>query len=103
MNITQAQLNHLRRLIGWVRCEIGPAPEEMIPLVRAIAGTIGDPGTEGKAAFVQWHAESSNVPRYVRDAVVALEKLITQQDGAPFVETDAQIAIEAPRRLKNGA
>ncbi|VFT56089.1 Uncharacterised protein [Pseudomonas aeruginosa] len=28
--LTRAEMNHLRRLIGWVRCEVGAEPEEIV-------------------------------------------------------------------------
>ena len=50
----RSDLNHLRRLVAWARCEIGQPPGE-------------------HAATVQHLAERS-VPKYVRDAVKALDR-----------------------------
>ena len=36
----QSDINHLRRLLGWVRTEIGQDPDE---LVQTMTGVVGDP------------------------------------------------------------
>lgn len=38
--LNKAQVNHLRRLLGWVRCEIPPEPEEIVKIVQNIGRRI---------------------------------------------------------------
>ncbi|HJV75461.1 MAG TPA: hypothetical protein VJ654_14640 [Noviherbaspirillum sp.] len=79
--LTDAEINHLRRLLGYVRCEIGQEPDEIVSTVKKIAPAIGDISEEGKKNLVEWHDKSSSVPKYVRAAVKALEKTIVQHQG----------------------
>lgn len=75
--LTDAEINHLRRLLGWVRCEIGQSPEELVSTVQGILPAIpSDISEEGKARMVLAHQQAANVPKYVRAAVKALEKTI---------------------------
>lgn len=75
--MNHAQTNHLRRLLGWVRCEIGPSPEENISTVRNIANKLSAPiSSDGQRRLVEAHQKIASVPKYVRDAVKALEKVV---------------------------
>lgn len=96
--LTPAEINHLRRLLGWVRCEIGQAPDEMVPMVRGIVERLGDVSEEGKARLVEQYAEASNVPKYVRAAVKALEKTLpAAADGwLPEAEVAGPPALPMP-------
>jgi hypothetical protein len=76
--MNHAQTNHLRRLLGWVRCEIGPSPEEHVALVQSLSGCITDDSI--KAAIVENHIELESVPKYIRNAVKQLEKLVDTED-----------------------
>lgn len=78
-NLTQAQVNHLRRLLGWVRCEVGQTPDEIVETMRGL--NMPEPSPEGKARLLECHAKAAAVPKYVRAAVKALEKLLVKQDG----------------------
>jgi hypothetical protein len=73
--LTPSEINHLRRLLGYVRCEIGQTPEENI------AHAIADISDEGKTRLVDQHKKCAAVPQYVRAAIKALEKTIAKQDG----------------------
>jgi len=97
-NLTPAEVNHLRRLLGWVRCEVGQSPDEMIKTVREIAGSIQDVGDEGKARLVEAHQKSESVPKYVRSAVKALEKLLVKQDGV-IIDVDSTAPNALPDNL----
>ena len=79
--LSKAQLNHLRRLLGWVRCEIPPAPNTIVDIVRKIAPVIDEDNHEGKARLVEWHREASNVPKYIRAANKSLEPVVRDSDG----------------------
>jgi len=79
--LTPAEINHLRRLIGWAACEVGQSPEEMVATVQRIAPAIHDTSEEGKARLVQAHQKASNVPKYVWAAIKALRKAIEPHLG----------------------
>ena len=74
-NLTQAQTNHLRRLLAWVRGEVGQTPQEMVETLRGL-GPMPDPSAEAKARLVDSYKRAEAVPKYVRTAVKALEKLL---------------------------
>ena len=101
-SLTGPELNHLRRLIGWVRCEVGQSPDEMVPMVQGIVRQIGDVSQDGKARLVQAHAESSNVPKYVRAAVKALEKTISTKPEAGIPASAPQPDCRTCRRYVFG-
>jgi hypothetical protein len=72
----QSELNHLRRLLGWVKCEIGQEPEAMVAMVRDFAAKGLDMNSEfAQRAMVEAHDQARSVPKYIREAVKALEKL----------------------------
>lgn len=74
--LTTAQANHLRRLIGWASCEVGQSPDEMVQGVRALAAQGLNTDEEGKARLLQAHQKASNVPKYIREAIKALRKML---------------------------
>ena len=79
-NLSQSEINHLRRLLGWVRCEIGQSPKEMEDTYRDILekwdGEISD---GGKERFVKAYEKSVSIPKYVRQAVKMLGKAIADE------------------------
>lgn len=92
MTLTESEIRHLHRLLGWVSCEIGQAPDEMVTTVQSIASKINEPiSQEGKARLVQAHAEACNVPAYVRAALKALRKRLAapQREATWQPEFDA--------------
>jgi hypothetical protein len=90
--MTSAELNHLRRLLAWVRCEIGQAPDEMVAMVQDfIRRGIAVDHEHAQRAMVEAHDRARRVPQYVRDAVKQLGKLT----GPGDVVTDARPAIRA--------
>lgn len=90
--LTDAEANHLRRLLGWVACEIGQSPDEMVDTVRKIEPAIDyDISDEAKTRLVQAHQKAANVPKYVRAAVKALRKSLAQTVGDVV---DAEMAQE---------
>jgi hypothetical protein len=75
--LSKAQENHLRRLLGYVRCEIGQDPAEVVDTVRLIASKCGPISEEGKQRLVEHYQHSARIPKYVRAAVKSLETLVT--------------------------
>ncbi|HGM5507385.1 TPA: hypothetical protein ACKPYM_001387 [Stenotrophomonas maltophilia] len=91
--LTQAQTNHLRRLLAWVRGEVGQTPQEMVETLRGL-GPMPEPSAEAKACLVDSYKRAEAVPKYVRAAVKALEKLLVKQEGA-IVDVEAGPAFDA--------
>ncbi|MGB3069781.1 MAG: hypothetical protein WBC18_14600 [Ottowia sp.] len=83
----RSDLNHLRRLVAWVQCEIGEGPEEVVARMKGIAGTLGHPeiSDEAKQRLVHHHDHARAVPQYVRSAVKALDRY-ARAPGAPVDE-----------------
>lgn len=80
--LNEAEINHPRKLLGWVACEVGQTPDELIETVRKIAPAIGpDVSEEGKARLVQAAQKADSVPKYVRAAIKALRKAIEPHLG----------------------
>lgn len=83
----QSDLNHLRRLLGWVRCDIGQDPAGQQQTMIDIAGKLGIDSidADAKARLVEGYRRAEAVPVYVRDAVKALEKALTAVGRDPGV------------------
>lgn len=77
--LNKAQVNHLRRLLGWVRCEIPPSPDEVVKIVHGIAPVIDN--EDAKQKMVAWHREAASVPKYIRAALKALEPVVAEAKG----------------------
>lgn len=85
VELTNAEINHLRKLIGWVICEIGPSPEEHIDIVKKIAPAFKDGiSEEGQVRLLESHHKYKSIPKYVRNAIKALEKTTS---SAPIGDT----------------
>lgn len=71
----RSDLNHLRRLVAWVQCEIGQSPDELVTTYRTVADKLGHPeiSPEAKRRLVESHDKARQVPKYVREAVKALD------------------------------
>lgn len=81
--ISDAEINHLRRLLGWVSCEIGQSPEEMVATVKSVAPVFAgeELSDEAKQRLVASHEKAAAVPKYVRQAVKALQKTLADTNG----------------------
>ena len=102
--LTTAEINHLRRLLGWVACEAGQTPEELIATAQKVAPAVGAIDDAAKARLVEAHAKAAAVPKYVHAAIKALRKAIEPD----VVTVDGEIAepqkeLPAPQKLIAGA
>lgn len=95
--MTRSELNHLRRLLAWVRCEIGQDPAELVALVKDFAAKGVDLSTpRAHQALVEAHDKARRAPEYVRAALKALGKVV---DGkGAIVDEDETV----PRRIQSG-
>jgi hypothetical protein len=92
-----SDVNHLRRLLAWVDCEIGQAPEEMQAMVKDIAAKLGNPEIDDDARrrLVEGHDKARSIPKYIRAAIKALQKTIGPGEIVPeplTPPTDAELA-----------
>lgn len=100
MTLTESEVRHLHRLLGWVSCEIGQAPDEIVATVQHIASKINGPiSQEGKARLVQAHAEACNVPAYVRAALKALRKRLAAPQREPNWQPEFDAVVPEQERL----
>lgn len=96
-SLSTSQVNHLRRLIGWVACEIGQSPEEMRATLESIAPAFAgkEISDEAKESLVKTYDESKAVPIYVRKAIKALRPVVNGEPGDIIdAELDNQMALD---------
>lgn len=80
--LTDAEINHLRKLLAYVGCDIGQSPEEIKETLKSIAPAVGvDIDAEAVARLKQSYEKSAAVPQYVRAAVKALRKTLIKHEG----------------------
>lgn len=97
----QSQLNHLRRLLGWVRCEIIQSPDELVEIAKVIAQAGVEIGDSGKEALVKMHDQARSVPKYVRAAEKALSAMIAGR-GEVAETTDAHALLRIKKLVDMG-
>jgi hypothetical protein len=76
--LSEAHVNHLRRLLGWVRCDIGQSPDEYVDTMRRIAPYVGLPDEGAQQRLMDGYNKSRAVPQYVRAAVKSLEQIVRE-------------------------
>ena len=90
MALTETQVNHLRRLLAWMRCEWMLAPDAQRGVVGAVEwmANAGHLTPEQAGTALQERADKINrCPAYVRQAVKMLTKAILDyESGAGIVE-----------------
>lgn len=94
--LTDSEVNHLRRLLGYMRCEVGQTPDEIVETMRGIAPTVGPISDDAKARMVAHHAKAASIPKYVRAAIKALEKTLVKQYGEVVDVDVAEVGSIAP-------
>ncbi len=98
--LTRAEMNHLRRLIGWVRCEVGAEPEEIVTAAKETLDHFQGVSEDGKHRLLEHYQKSAAVPKYIRAALKALEK-VCLEDPTEVVDGElvARGRHEVPLRL----
>ncbi|MDF5996359.1 hypothetical protein P4200_25055 [Pseudomonas aeruginosa] len=98
--LTRAEMNHLRRLIGWVRCEVGAEPEEIVTTAKEALDHFQCVTEDGKQRLLEHYQKSVAVPNYIRAALKALEKVCREE---PTEVVDGELVArerhEVPLRL----
>ena len=81
LQLKRSEVNHLRLLLGWIRCEIGMTPDEFIEMMKRIAPAITEPiSDESKQRLVAAHDRGMAVPVYVRQAIKMLSIAMIEHD-----------------------
>lgn len=99
--LSKAQVNHLRRLLGWVRCSDGvwQSPEEMVDTLKKIAPYVGTPDDEAKQRLRVSYEKAASIPKYVRAAIKSLEPLVKEAEGELIdEESRQQPRLASPKR-----
>jgi len=87
-SLSAAEVNHLRRLVAWVECEVGPTPEDLIKTAQHISPAVGDVSDDAKQRLQASLEHATKVPQYVRQALKALRKVVA---SAPGEVVDAEL------------
>ncbi|WP_273661687.1 hypothetical protein [Pseudomonas aeruginosa] len=97
--LSRAEMNHLRRLIGWVRCEVGAEPEKIATAAKEALVHFQCVTEDGKQRLLEHYQKSVAVPKYIRAALKALEK-VCLEEPAEVVDGElvARRRYEAPPR-----
>ncbi|EMB9257538.1 hypothetical protein VAK45_006606 [Pseudomonas aeruginosa] len=98
--LTRAEMNHLRRLIGWVRCEVGAEPEGIVTAAKEALDQFQGVSEDGKRRLLEHYQKSAAIPKYIRAAIKALEK-VCLEDPTEVVDGElvAHRRHEVPLRL----
>jgi hypothetical protein len=94
--LTPAEANHLRRLLGWVRCEVWQSPEEFEATLREIAPACGMPDADAEKRLRETYEKAAKVPQYVRAALKALGKAVAE-DSDEII--DGEVGARVPARM----
>lgn len=82
--LTDAQVNHLRRLLAWIRLEHQLGEEMMRGFIEGAQRAIEvDPTVQGRAQQIveERIAKVASVPAYIRQAVKMLTKAVHDHDA----------------------
>lgn len=87
MELTRAQINHLRRLLGWMRCEVGQTPEEQRATMASIAHALTEyPDEAAQGRIMESYDRAASIPKYIRAAIKALEPVVREEIGEVVAE-----------------
>lgn len=111
--MSPAQRNHLRRLLGWIRCEVGQTPEEMRETLRSIRHALTEyPDEAAQGRMMESYDRAASIPKYVRAAIKALHPLVaeggelvadvctTRANGGPIQIEVQALRIEPPSQVE---
>ena len=89
--MTPAELNHLRRLVAWINCELDPPPEEQRTTMEIVAKALDEyPNEAAQGRIMESYDRGKSVPKYIRAAITSLRKLVDEHDhGATITVTIA--------------
>lgn len=81
--LTDADVNHLRRLLGWLRCEYNLSEEGQRGMLTGLnmAVAAGAPVERAQAVLDDEVKRIRHVPAYIRQAVKMLTKAVREHDA----------------------
>ena len=86
MKLSKAEVNHLRHLLGWMRCDYGTfqSPEEIKETWKDLAahGIVPDAHNGSRERLMQHYNMSADVPKYIRHALKMLTKHLREYEKA---------------------
>lgn len=106
MKLNKAEVNHLRLLLGWMRCSEGvfQSPEEMADVWRDLADHGIQPSDVNatRERLMQHYKLSAHVPKYIRHALKMLTATLREHekkfaDGAVVDARREKNRLEAPK------
>lgn len=83
-DLTEAEVNHLRRLLAWIRCEYLLGEDMQRGMLQGLNDVVAmEPATQQRAQEIldQQTAKITAVPAYVRQAVKMLSKAVRKHDA----------------------
>lgn len=84
MNLSKSDVEHLRRLLGWMRCDYGvfQSPEEIRETWKDLAdhGVIPDAHNGSRERLMQHYNLSADVPKYIRHGLKMLTAALREHD-----------------------
>ena len=90
-SLKESEINHLRRLIAYVKCDIGEDEQKTIQTYSNIIDSIQDDlSDDAKERIVDSIKKSASVPQYIRRAIKALDKVVKESGLGDIV--DAELA-----------
>lgn len=101
--IKQSDISHLRRLLGYVKCQIGGDEQETIERYAKLSGIVDHELDEAaKQRIVESVRKAANVPQYIRRAVAALEKVAKESGDTVDAEAldKSTLVCNASNRLE---
>lgn len=80
---SEAERNHLRRLLAWCECEVGQEPEQFLAIAPAI---INEGNLESSRDIVtEEYNRLKSKPVYVRSAIKSLKKYLAEIESNQVV------------------
>lgn len=83
LDLTESQVNHLRRVLAWLTCEYNLSAEGQQGFQRGLLGIVTRDPSKLTAAQVVLDQEAEriqHVPAYIRRGIKALTKVIREHD-----------------------
>ncbi len=85
MKLSKAEVNHLRLLLGWMRCSEGvfQSPEEIKATWRDLNdhGVTPSANNETRARLMEHYNLSADVPKYIRHALKMLTASLREHEA----------------------
>lgn len=74
--MTEAQKYHLRKLLAWLRCEMGPEGKELVSLYQDISDKLDNPSIskDAEVRLVDSYLKAESFPKYIRHSIKMLQK-----------------------------